>query len=133
MGKDPRKFKVQLEAMEYRKDSARIARFLGSRRILHLGVAENLLFKDECGVIQFLNQKFVLCGRVFVALKSREGKVYLVEVREDYQRQAQLKEGDNKRRTFWEIVNWHNPMKRNVKQVCCTCSRDVHRTDFLLF
>jgi RNA-dependent RNA polymerase len=76
------------------------------------------LFKDEHGVKQFLNQKFVLCGRVFVALKSKEGKVYLVEVREDYERQAQLKEGDNKRKTFWEIINWHNPMDRNKKQVC---------------
>ena len=115
--------------MDYRKDSTRIARFLGSRRILHLGVAENLLFKDECGVMQFLNQKFVLCGRVFVALKSREGKVYLVEVREDYGRQAQLREGDDKRKSFWEIVNWHNPMKRNVKQVCHVYGCLVHRTD----
>lgn len=120
LDKSPGKFKIQLEAMEYRKDSTRIARFLGSRRILHLGVAESLLFKDERGVKQFLNQKFVLCGRVFVALKSKEGKVFLVEVREDYERQAQLGEGDNKRKTFWEIINWHNPMSRNEKQVCFT-------------
>lgn len=76
-----------------------------------------------------MNQKFVLCGRVFVALKSREGKVYLVEVREDYGRQAQLREGDDKRKSFWEIVNWHNPMKRNVKQVCHVYGCLVHRTD----
>ena len=118
LDKHPRKFKIQLEAMEYRKDSARIARFLGSRRILSLGVAESLLFKDEHGVKQFLNQKFVVCGRVFVALKSKEGKVYLVETKEDYERQAQLKEGDNKRKTFQEILDWHNPMNRNEKQVC---------------
>jgi len=120
LDKHPRKFKIQLEVMEYRKDSTRIARFLGSRRILNLGVADSLSFRDEDGVKQFLNQKFVLCGRVFVTLKSKEGKVYLVEVREDYERQAQLKEGDNKRRTFWEIIDWHNPMNRNEKQVCFT-------------
>jgi len=125
LGNNPKKFKIQLEAMEYRKDSTRIARFLGSRRILCLGVAESLLFKDERGVKQFLNQKFILCGRVFVALKSKEGKVYLVEVREEYERQAQRKEGDNKRKTFWEIVNWHNPMTKNGKQVCCTCGHEV--------
>ena len=116
--KRPGKFKVQLEAMEYRRDSTRIARFLGSRRILHLGVADTLLFKDEHGVKQFLNQKFILCGRVFVALKSKEGKVYLVEVREDYERQPQLGDGDNKRKTFQEIIDWHNPMNGNEKQVC---------------
>lgn len=115
------KFMIQLEAMEYRRDSARIARFLGSRRILYLGVAESLLFKDEHGVKQFLNQKFILCGRVFVTLKSKEGKVYLVEVKEDYERQAQQKEGDNKRKAFQEIIDWHNPMGRNGKQVCFTC------------
>jgi RNA-dependent RNA polymerase len=122
----PGKFKVQLEAMEYRRDSTRIARFLGSRRILHLGVADTLLFKDEHGVKRFLNQKFILCGRVFVALKSKEGKVYLVEVREDYERQPQLGDGDNKRKTFQEIINWHNPMNGNENQVCfnheCTLS-----------
>ena len=120
LDKPPRKFKIQLEVMEYRKDSTRIARFLGSRRILCLGVAESLLFKDEHGVKQFLNQKFVLCGRVFVALKSKEGKVYLAEVKEDYERQAQQREGDNKRKAFWEIINWHNPMNRNQNQVCFT-------------
>ena len=116
----PGGFKVQLEPMEYRKDSTRIARFLGSRRVLHLGVADSLLFKDEHGLKQFLNQKFILCGRVFVALKSKEGKVYMVEVNEDYERQAWLKEGDNKRKTFQEIIDWHNPMGRNMKQVCST-------------
>ena len=112
-----RKLKIQLEAMEYRKDSTRIARFLGSRRILHLGVADSLLFKNEHGVKQFLNQKFILCGRVFVALRSKEGKVYMVEINEDYERRGQLKEGDNKRKTFQEIVDWHNPMDKNMKQV----------------
>lgn len=113
-----RKLKIQLEAMEYRKDSTRIARFLGSRRILHLGVADSLLFKNEHGVKRFLNQKFILCGRVFVALRSKEGKVYMVEVNEDYERQGQLKEGDNKRKTFQEIIDWHNPMDKNMQQVC---------------
>lgn len=78
------------------------------------------MFKDEHGVKQFLNQKFILCGRVFVALKSKEGKVYMVEVKEDYERQPQLNEGDNKRKTFQEIIDWHNPMNRNEKQVCFT-------------
>ena len=116
--KCPGKFKIQLEVMEYRKDSTRIARFLGSRRILHLGVADNLLFKHEHGVKQFLNQKFILCGRVFVVLKSKEGKVYMVEIKEDYERRSQLREGDDKRKSFQEIIHWHNPMHRNGKQVC---------------
>lgn len=117
-----RKFKIQLEAMEYRKDSTRIARFLGSRRILHLSVAESFSFKDERGLKKFLNQKFILCGRVFLALKSKEGKVYLVEVNEDYERRARLTEGDNKRKSFLEIIDWHNPMDRNKEQVCSLLS-----------
>lgn len=127
--KHPGKFKVQLEVMEYRKDSTRIARFLGSRRILHLGVADNVLFKHENGVKQFLNQKFILCGRVFVALKSKEGKVYMVEVKEDYERHAQMREGDNKRKTFQEIIDWHNPMNRNKNQVCSSHLCGTHNVN----
>ena len=82
---------------------------------------------------QFLNQKFILCGRVFVALKSKEGKVYMVEVNEDYERRGQLKEGDNKRKKFQEIIDWHNPMDRNMKQVCPPGLHAIHKVNLCCF
>lgn len=74
----------------------------------------------------FLAQKFVLCGRVFVALRPRESKggdawkVYLIEVNENVDRRPKVSEGDHRRLTLQEFVRWHNPVELNRKQVCTT-------------
>lgn len=67
-------------------------------------------------VRNFLTKKFVLCGRIFIPLKPKEGKVYLVEIDEDHERSI-LREDDNTRLPFEEIANWHNPMDQNSDQV----------------
>lgn len=87
--------------------------------------------KDRLG--GFLGQKFVLCGRVFVALRPREAKggkglrVYLIEVNENVDRHPKVSEGDHLRLTLQEFVRWHNPIALNDKQVrnmtCVTCIR----------
>jgi hypothetical protein len=75
---------------------------------------------------KFLAQKFVLCGRVFIALRPREEKggqawkVYLIEVNEDVDRRPKVSEGDHRRLTLLEFVRWHNPIELNSKQVRCT-------------
>ena len=84
----------------------------------------------------FLAQKFVICGRVFVALRPRESKsgkawkVYLVEVNEDFERYPKVSEGDHRRLTLQEFVQWHNPIELNRKQVrdttFMTCIRLRH-------
>jgi len=71
----------------------------------------------------FLGQKFVLCGRVFVALRPKESKggkawkVYLIEVNENVDRHPKVSEGDHLRLTLQEFVRWHNPIWLNRKQV----------------
>lgn len=72
---------------------------------------------------KFLAQKFVLCGRVFVALRPKEGKsgqawkVYLIEVNENVDRHPKVSEGDHRRLSLREFVRWHNPIELNSKQV----------------
>lgn len=108
-------FYIQLEPLTYQSVSTRFARFLGSRRILRLGVPSSS--SSEQSVRRYLTQKFVLCGRVFRPLKSKDGKVFLVEVREDYERLARKSEGDGYRMSFEEIIEWHNPREKNADQV----------------
>lgn len=75
---------------------------------------------------KFLTQKFVLCGRVFIALRPKEDKggqawkVYLIEVNENVDRLSRVAEGDHRRLTLREFVRWHNPIELNSKQVSCT-------------
>lgn len=70
-----------------------------------------------------LAQKFVLCGRVFVALRPKESKsgkawkVYLIEVNENVDRYPKVSEGDHRRLGLQEFVRWHNPIELNRKQV----------------
>ena len=74
----------------------------------------------------FLGQKFVLCGRVFVALRPKDSKggkawkIYLIEVNEDVDRYPKISEGDHRRLTLQEFVAWHNPIELNRKQVRTT-------------
>lgn len=71
----------------------------------------------------FLGLKFVLCGRVFVALRPRDSKggkawkVYLIEINENIDRYPKESEGDHRRLSLQEFVRWHNPIELNRKQV----------------
>lgn len=77
---------------------------------------------------KFLAQKFVLCGRVFIVLRPKEGKsgqawkVYLIEVNENVDRLPKVSEGDHLRLTLREFVKWHNPIELNSKQASYTTS-----------
>jgi len=71
----------------------------------------------------FLGQKFVICGRVFVTLRPKDSKggkawkIYLIEVDENVDRRPKVSEGDHRRLTLREFVKWHNPIGLNSKQV----------------
>lgn len=116
-------FKVLLEPPIYHKNPPRFARFLGSRRMLRLAIPPSIR-KDR--LRSFLAQKFVLCGRVFVALRPRDSKggkawkVYLIEVNENVDRCPKKSEGDHRRLTLQEFVQWHNPIELNKRQVSDT-------------
>ncbi|KAI0370069.1 hypothetical protein BV20DRAFT_1075995 [Pilatotrama ljubarskyi] len=103
-----------LAPMEMRK-SNRFARFLGSRRILQVSIPREMRNTGGDDLRKFFTQKFVLCGRVFVAFGAKDGKVFLMETNEDYERAGRTP-GDNQRMSLEEFVAWHNPMDKNGKQ-----------------
>ncbi len=97
--------------------STRFARFLGSRRLFQLRVSDRLAQNDKVGINEFLSQKFVLCGRVFVPWVAKEGSLYLVECEENYARESCEWCGDQFRKTYASILEWHNPPQGNDSQV----------------
>lgn len=112
-------YRIRLEPIE-KKRSYRLARFLGSRRILQLRIPKDLIYKENKQLKKFLQHKFVLCGRIFVPLFAKDHAVYLVETTENYERMAADWAGDQFRMSFKDIINWHNPLLFNANQVCCT-------------
>lgn len=117
---DSGQFKIVLDPPVYHQNTSRFARFLGSRRMFRLSIPSGVR-KDR--LHSFLAQKFVLCGRVFVALRPKESKggkawkVYLIEVNENVDRSPKKSEGDHRRLTLQDFVRWHNPIELNRKQV----------------
>ncbi|KAI0348335.1 hypothetical protein BDW22DRAFT_1350519 [Trametopsis cervina] len=106
-------FALQLEKMQMTR-SHRFARYLGSRRLLQVklsGTKRNAALERE-----FLMQKFVLCGRVFVPFSSKDLKVYLLETDDNYEREPVPAQGDLYRRTFQDFIEWQNPMALNRNQ-----------------
>lgn len=108
-------FRLVLTKMESRK-SHRFARFLGSRRILQASISKELVNERGGDLRKFFTQKFVLCGRVFVAFGAKDSKVFLMETPEDYERTTKAP-GDDKRITLEDFVAWHNPLEFNGRQV----------------
>lgn len=120
---DGGRFAVRLEPLEKRR-SYRIARDLGSRRVLQLCIPDKFL-KRMAKVKQFLRQKFVLCGRVYIPLHPKDNSVYMIETDENYGgRIAQMWCGDQYRLSFHQFVQRHNPLDLNADQVreCLTPS-----------
>ncbi|KAI8980566.1 RNA dependent RNA polymerase-domain-containing protein [Trametes punicea] len=95
--------------------STRFARFLGSRRILQISIPQAMRAGRADELKHFMTQKFVLCGRVFVAFAAKEDKVFLMETNEDYERGPQVP-GDEQRMSLENFIAWHNPMDKNGKQ-----------------
>uniref|UniRef100_D8QL20 RNA-dependent RNA polymerase n=1 Tax=Schizophyllum commune (strain H4-8 / FGSC 9210) TaxID=578458 RepID=D8QL20_SCHCM len=127
-------FSFSLLPMQAQKRSYRLARRLGSRRIVQVRLDKeyNNQAKDKgkgkgnekegeeeegVGVAEFLAQsKFVLCGRVFVPYASKDGSAYLVEVDEDYERKARTGCGDQHRLSLEKLIESENPWVMNCNQ-----------------
>ncbi|RDB19363.1 putative RNA-dependent RNA polymerase SHL2 [Hypsizygus marmoreus] len=108
-------YAIHLEAPEKRR-SYRLARYLGSRRILQLRIPNDLIMKESKEVKAFLLKKFVLCGRVFVPYYAKDNGVYLVETDENHERHPGDWCGDGFRKTFAEMIEWHNRLDLNKDQ-----------------
>lgn len=115
-----KRYHLRLEQMEMRK-SNRLARFLGSRHLIQFKLPDKFDNGEE-----FLLRKFVLCGRVFVPFHAKDGNVYLLEVKEDFERLPLASQGDQHRLSFEELINWHNPMALNEEQVCTSPDHAGH-------
>ncbi|KDQ62864.1 hypothetical protein JAAARDRAFT_53096 [Jaapia argillacea MUCL 33604] len=111
--KEPPRYEMRLQKLDMRK-SNRFRRFLSSRRVLRVKYDSELLHKPR-ELSEFLSQKFVICGRVFVAFHAKEG-VFMMETREDYERRSSHFQGDQHRMSFDEFVEWYNPLGRNNEQ-----------------
>jgi RNA-dependent RNA polymerase len=111
-------YNLHLGAMQKVGRSHRLARFLGSRRVLQIKLPAKAIFdpKEMKTIKKFLSQKFVLCGRVFAAFAVKDEKIYLVETNEDYEREPSPADGDYLRLSLLDLVKWYNPLELNAKQ-----------------
>lgn len=126
-------YKIHLEGLEKRGRSYRLSRYLGSRRVLQVRVPDDMVLKENQNVKAFLAQKFILCGRVYVPLCSKDNGVYMVETDQDYERFAVEKFGDHLRRSFGDIVRWHNDLALNKDQVRRLMSNGINTDADLVF
>ncbi|KAJ3558083.1 hypothetical protein NM688_g1122 [Phlebia brevispora] len=107
---------LKMDAMRMGR-SYRFARFQGSRRLLIFKYDADSKMNSKMKELKtWLQQRFVLCGRVFVPFAVKEGKVYMCEVNDDFQRRMRPEEGDHQRLSLQELVKWHNPLELNKGQ-----------------
>jgi RNA-dependent RNA polymerase len=112
----PPQFSIKLDRVESTRSHG-IGRFYGSRRILQVRIDKKIekKLKDQ-DVMDFMSQKFVICGRVFVPFDSKDSTIYMVETNEDVDREPVDWEGDQYRMSFSDFVKWFNPLHLNYKQ-----------------
>ncbi|KAL4242442.1 RNA-dependent RNA polymerase [Abortiporus biennis] len=113
-------FRLTLEKIEMKK-SHFFGRKLGSRHLLQFKLVDKV--EDA---MDFMSQKFVLCGRIFVAFGIKDGTVHLIETNENYGRKSSIAQGDHYRMAFMDFINWFNPMHLNGSK---TLSKWVARFD----
>lgn len=109
------KFSLTLCRMQKTR-SHRFARYHGSRHILQMKIVDTRGDLEE--EKKFLQQNFILCGRIFVPFSVKDGKVYMLEIDEGYGRGSSDLEGDDHRYALDAFVMCHNPIALNMGQVC---------------
>ncbi|KAL6307807.1 RNA dependent RNA polymerase-domain-containing protein [Sparassis latifolia] len=105
---------LKLEKIRMRK-STRFARFLGSRRVLQVNIPSSLKYADLPFIRKFMCQQFIVCGRIYVPFCSKEGKVYMMEINQDYERTRNT-DGDQYRISLSAFLRWHNDLALNTEQ-----------------
>ncbi|KAF8305208.1 hypothetical protein DL93DRAFT_2102154 [Clavulina sp. PMI_390] len=98
-------------------DSNRIAREIGSRRVIKLTLPDSVSESESLG--EFFRRKFVILGKVFQAFFPREGSCYLVETA-DYNYDPPLPNPSAfcniGRKALVELFRWMNPLEFNINQ-----------------
>jgi RNA-dependent RNA polymerase len=113
----PPEYTVELRQHRVHGKSHRFARRWGSRRFIQLRLPDPLFQNDRTHLQAYLNQPFILHGRIFRAFFASEGVVHLVETSENWQRASIGGMGDNDRISLHEFLNWHIPLSLNSEQV----------------
>ncbi|KAJ6601037.1 RNA dependent RNA polymerase-domain-containing protein [Mycena vulgaris] len=106
-GKEPR---VRLEPLQMTR-SNHLARELGSVSVIALRDD-----KDGALVRKWAARKFIFCGRAYIALPPKSGKVYLIETDENCGRTPQEWCGDQHRISYDEYIRRNNPLDYNAEQ-----------------
>lgn len=109
-------FRLVLAKMEMRK-SHRFGRHLASWRLLQVSVPQMIVSNRKQDLDAFFKQRFVLNGRVYVLCGSKDNKVFLLGIPEDYERSPRCVPADARRVSLEDFVNWHNPLQLNGRQV----------------
>ncbi|KAJ7646908.1 RNA dependent RNA polymerase-domain-containing protein [Roridomyces roridus] len=101
---------VRLEALQMTR-STHLARDLGSLSVISL-------HDDQKGAVikEWATRKFILCGRTYVALPPKAGKVYMIETDEDHGRTGRRWCGDEHRISFDAYLRRNNPLELNGQQ-----------------
>ncbi|THH11616.1 hypothetical protein EW145_g546 [Phellinidium pouzarii] len=92
-------FSVSLESFGYGK-SNRATRYATSLSILQLKIEKDAKWKFKESLIDFLAQRFVICG----------------QLNEDFERRAVQSLGDHFRRSYDTFIRWHNSLEMNKEQ-----------------
>ncbi|KDQ17067.1 hypothetical protein BOTBODRAFT_224345 [Botryobasidium botryosum FD-172 SS1] len=109
------RFSITLEPQK-RGASSRLARFLGSRRLIQLSLPKEVLYNYRTALKDYLENAFILNGRVFRVFHVKDGHAHLMETSESYEREPSEREGDHFRLSLADLIDWANPLYFNRKQ-----------------
>lgn len=107
----PERYSFRLQKL-HKGPSCRITRFYGSKRVIRVSVPDSIAKNDGEQLVGFFTQRFLLNGRIFQALHSKDSTVYLVETS-----RLPCLEPDLRLKSLWQLINWHNPIETNATQV----------------
>ncbi|KAL5494878.1 hypothetical protein ACEPAI_340 [Sanghuangporus weigelae] len=110
-------FSIRLNSFGIGK-SNRAARRFTSLSVLQLKFEKEALYDEKKYqlVVELLSRNVVICGRLYRAFCTKEGKIFSVETNADYQRQKRKSAGDHFRMSYRRIINAINPLDLNKEQ-----------------
>jgi RNA-dependent RNA polymerase len=131
-------FGLRLCQPEMDGTSRMMYRLLGSRRFIQVGLKEfddsplEGESKDERleRLKKWLRHPFVLLGRVYKFFYKKENVIFLYETDENYERKCSTKQGDYKRKSLENIIQWYLSPDRPKNSKLVTLPSLSHRTRY---
>ena len=115
-------FLIRLNSLGIGKSNGAARRFT-SLSMLQLNFEREALYDEKKyrAVIELRSRHLVICGRLYQAFCTKEGKIFFVET-SPFQREKRRLIGDHFRLSFNKIVHSVNPLDSNKDQVRVTTS-----------